>query len=119
MSNNRNRTRSSGRRPVAVPAGVDGEFTFIHKGRSYTLPPASTVVKKVKASVLIDAAISGDKRSAEMDMGLALIAAAADDITPQTLEALRDMDIMTFGCTIGAWMQQTGADTGKSVSSSN
>lgn len=117
MSNSNNRNRNGAQRARAA-IGQPDEFTFRHNGRAYSLPPARDAMAKVKAGVLIDLAIAGDDQAADMRMGMAILRAAAEDITPEAMTALRDMNIMDFGRTIGRWMRATGADPGKSEASS-
>lgn len=119
-NNNRNRNGNRQRAQQArQAAGAHGGFTFHHRGRQHHLPPASEALAKVKADVLIDGALAGDYSGTQMNLGMAMIAAVADDLDPAALAALRDKGLMEFGETIGRWMNESGAEPGKSADSSS
>lgn len=116
MSKSRNRNRR--RRPTDARAvtGEAGAFTFTHRGRRYTLPPASKAPARMEAGVLIDS-IKDTTGAGDARLGIAMLEAVEPD--PAAMTALRQMTVEQFNRTVGRWMAASGADLGKSAGSSN
>jgi len=120
MSNNRNRRRRQNRATTGAVTSGPRAYTFTHKGKTYRMPDAHKAMEKVPAGVLIDMFTGDGKQAAdaEMQLGMALIRAAASDLEPGAMAALREKNMVEFGRIIGAWMQSAGVDAGESARSS-
>lgn len=121
MSNNRrrngNRPRNGDNDGSNLP--IIREFRFTHKGRTYTLPPASEAMKSVKADTLIDAALNNwDNEEVQSKFSMSTLAVVLPMLSADTVDALRDMSMVDFGALLSRWLRKTGADLGKSDTSS-
>lgn len=115
MSNNRNRPRPQ-HNHVARDLVAGGDYVFHHKGKRYTIPPASQALKAMTAGVFIDAVMDTTGES-ETRLGITMLHEV--NPAPEAMAALRSMTIEQFGQTIGDWMKRTGANPGESERSSN
>lgn len=113
---NRRRTPQQRRDNVQRAAGQGNGFTFHHKGRQFSLPPASESVSGIPAGVLIDAVMGGDTM-AELKLGLATLEASG--ATSASVTALREKPFSEFAEILGKWMKGNGVNPGKSEPSSN
>jgi hypothetical protein len=100
---------------AAVP-GAAGNYSFMHQGKAYALPPASECATKIEAGVLMDAMLEGGD-TAQLKLGLAMLVAA--DVSGETMTALRSMTMGDFGKHLTAWMTKAGVRPGESDSSSS
>lgn len=117
MSNNRNRNRHRPQQGQAARDLASGsDYVFHHKGKRYTLPPASGAPKAMTAGVFIDA-VMDTTGEGETRLGIAMLQAV--NPAPEAWEALRSMTIEQFGQIVGDWMKRTGVNPGESERSSN
>lgn len=112
--------QSQDRKPKAaerIAGEVKGStYRFTHDGKTYELPPASSVVTKIGADVLMDFVEAADAL-AEVRLGVALLKAAAVD--EETMQALRSKTAGEFAEILVDWMQASGGDPGESERSSD
>lgn len=119
MSNNRNRNRTRSQPQQGQTARdltTDSDYVFHHKGKRYTIPPASRALKEMPAGEFVDA-VMDTTGAGETRLGISMLLAVEPD--PEAMKALRSMTIEQFGQVVGDWMKRTGANPGESERSSN
>lgn len=104
MSRNRNRRAN-------VERVANGDFTFHHKGRQFSLPPASECAQDVPAGVMMDAVMSGTEQDG---IRLGLAAVNSPKISKAARDALRDKTTREFTEILSRWMNAGGVNPGKS-----
>lgn len=106
----------------AVKAVAPGEYKFTVDGKVHSLPPASACAPHVPAGTLMDAVLDGGD-TAQLKLGLAMLTAKDDDgktlVDAASLTALRKLSMVKFAEILNAWMGESGATPGESVSSSS
>lgn len=110
------RNRNNQNRRANVERVANGEFTFHHKGRQFTLPPASSCAQDVPAGLMMDAVMNG---SEEDGIRLGLASINSPKISKAARDALREKTTGEFTEILSRWMNAGGVNPGKSESSSN
>jgi hypothetical protein len=104
-------SRNHSNRKANVQRVANGDFTFHHKGKQYSLPSAAECAKDVPAGVMIDAVESGTEEDG-LRLGLATL--KSPRVSKAARDALREKTTAEFSDILSRWLNSGGVNPGKS-----
>lgn len=84
-------------------------FTFVHKGKRFSLPDFDEQREKIPGGVVMDALMDPNSELAEVRLALAALQVSA--ASEKTMAALREMPSGDMFRIVGEWMGETGGSS--------